>query len=380
MEIVGGRVLGADGATSERTLAIADGRIAGCGGGDGRWDAGGLLVLQGLVDINGDAFERQLMPRPGVQFPYRLALLETDRQLVANGITTAYHGLTWSWEPGLRSAEAAHDFRAALTRERARLAADTRLHLRFEIVCLDAVDEVERWIGECAVDLLAFNDHIDHILAIAKNPDKLAVYTARTGMGPEAFLRQLDRLNARRPEVPAAVARLAAAARTAGVPMISHDDETPAMRAAYDDLGCRISEFPVDPATAEAARARGNPIVLGSPNVLRGGSHCGRMGAADAVAAGLCTILTSDYYYPAMLQAAFRLASARTVSLAQAWRLVSANPAAAVGLDDRGEIAPGKRADLVIVDDSDPAAPQVVATFVAGRLVYAACDALRRVA
>jgi alpha-D-ribose 1-methylphosphonate 5-triphosphate diphosphatase len=162
--------------------------------------------------------------------------------------------------------------------------------------------------------------------------------------------------------------------------MLSHDDETPEMRRRYAALGCDISEFPLDRATAEAARDLGSPIVLGSPNVLRGGSHCGRLSAADSVAAGLCTILSSDYYYPAPLHAAFRLVADGVVGLEQAWRLVSVNPAKAVGLDDRGEIAPGKRADLIIVDDSDPAYPRVVATFVAGRVAYAASDDLRRVA
>jgi alpha-D-ribose 1-methylphosphonate 5-triphosphate diphosphatase len=88
-------------------------------------DAGGYLVLPGIVDLHGDAFERQLMPRPGVHFAPVSALPETDRQLLANGITTAYHGVTLSWEPGLRSIEAAREFRAALSAARSRLGADT---------------------------------------------------------------------------------------------------------------------------------------------------------------------------------------------------------------------------------------------------------------
>ncbi len=68
-----------------------------------RFDATGLLVLPGIVDIHGDAFERQLQPRPGVDFPADIALADTESQLLANGITTAFHGVTLSWEPGLRS-------------------------------------------------------------------------------------------------------------------------------------------------------------------------------------------------------------------------------------------------------------------------------------
>lgn len=382
MEIIGGRVLRPDGDLSGRPLAVADGIVVegAAAKAAGRWDAGGCLVLPGIVDIHGDAFERQLMPRPGVQFAYGLALLETDRQLVANGITTAYHGLTLSWEPGLRSVEGARAFRKALAEMRPRLAADTRLHLRFEIFCLDAVDEIERWVEEGTIDVLAFNDHIAHILIQANDPRKLATYSARTGMGVESFLDLLNRVHARKDEVPAAVDRLAAVARARGVPMISHDDETPEMRRRYAAIGCDISEFPLDRETAEAARRLRNPVVLGSPNVLRGGSHCGRLTAADSVAAGLCSILSSDYYYPAPLHAVFRLIADGVTTLPEAWRLVSSNPAKAAGLSDRGEIAPGKRADLVIVDDADPAYPRVVATFVAGKIAYAASDDLKRVA
>lgn len=380
MEIVGARVLDADG-VSERPVAIADGLIVdGPLKADRHWDAGGCLLLPGIVDIHGDAFERQLMPRPGVQFSHNLALIETDRQLVANGITTAYHGLTLSWEPGLRSIEAARDFRKALAEMRPRLAADTRLHLRFEIYCLEAVDEVERWIEECAIDVLAFNDHMEHIVVQVDDPRKLSTYSGRTGLAPAQFIELMNNVLARKGEVPAAVERLAAAARKNGLSMLSHDDETPEMRKRYADLGCAISEFPLDRATAKAARDAGSPVVLGAPNVLRGGSHAGRLTAAESVREGLCTVLSSDYYYPAPLHAAFRLVADGVTSLPEAWKLVSANAAAAVGLADRGKIEPGRRADLIIVDDRDPAYPRVVATFVAGKVAYAATDDLRRVA
>src|SRR3990170_2694615 len=112
--IVGGRVLLPDGSLEETDVTLRDGRISAVGAMPApsarRWHAPGLLVLPGMVDLHGDAFERQLMPRPGVRFPDELALMETDRQLLANGITTAYHGLTYSWEPGLRDAGSARRF------------------------------------------------------------------------------------------------------------------------------------------------------------------------------------------------------------------------------------------------------------------------------
>src|SRR5262249_51871680 len=152
----------------------------------------------------------------------------------------------------------------------------------------------------------------------------------------------------------AAVERLAAAAIKAGVPLASHDDDSPVERAHFHALGCRLSEFPIDRATASEAVEAGDAVLLGAPNVMRGRSHLNRLPAADAAAAGLCSVLTSDYYYPALLHAPFLLDQRGALPLAKAWNLVSYNAARAVGLADRGAIAPGLRADFAVVDDSDP--------------------------
>jgi alpha-D-ribose 1-methylphosphonate 5-triphosphate diphosphatase len=106
---------------------------------------------------------------------------------------------------------------------------------------------------------------------------------------------------------------------------------------------------------------------MGCPNVVRGGSHLGWASAARLAESGICRVLTSDYYYPAMIRAAFILAERGKVTLPQAWSLISENPAQAAGLTDRGIVAPGKRADLVVVD---PATHRPVATIAAGKLAY----------
>src|SRR6266568_4994092 len=113
-----------------------------------RIDASGLLVLPGIVDIHGDAFERQMMPRPGVGFPLDIALCESDRQAVANGITTVFHGVTWSWEPGLRGPDNARAILDALESLRPQLGADTRFHLRHETHNLDAEPEILAWLTQ----------------------------------------------------------------------------------------------------------------------------------------------------------------------------------------------------------------------------------------
>jgi alpha-D-ribose 1-methylphosphonate 5-triphosphate diphosphatase len=154
--------------------------------------------------------------------------------------------------------------------------------------------------------------------------------------------------------------------------MASHDDETAEMRRDYHDLGCTIAEFPLTAAAAEESSRLGDMIVLGCPNVLRGDSHLGPNGisAAKEVAEGRGDILCSDYYYPALVQAPFVLADKSIAEFTAAWRLVSTNPARAAGLVDRGEIAVGRRADLVVVDKPEAGSAAVAATIVAGRPVY----------
>jgi alpha-D-ribose 1-methylphosphonate 5-triphosphate diphosphatase len=154
--------------------------------------------------------------------------------------------------------------------------------------------------------------------------------------------------------------------------LLSHDDTSPERRRWFRALGCRLAEFPTTVETAEDAASHGDDVVLGAPNVVRGGSHTGWIDATEMIARGLCSVLASDYYYPAPLLAAFTLVKRDVLPFAQAWALVSQTPANAVRLTDRGDIAPGRRADLIIVDASTAEQPQVVATIVAGRVVHLA--------
>jgi alpha-D-ribose 1-methylphosphonate 5-triphosphate diphosphatase len=192
----------------------------------------------------------------------------------------------------------------------------------------------------------------------------------RTGLTHEAFDHLVQSVVSRSHDVPASVARLAQAARAADVRMLSHDDASPAMRQAYRAQGVAIAEFPVNEETARAAAAAGDFIVFGAPNVVRGGSHTGWTSASDMIAKGLCSVLASDYYYPAPLLAAFRLAADGVLPLTAAWQLISSAPARAAGLADRGTLAAGQRADIILVDDTVPLRPRVVAVVAAGRLVH----------
>jgi alpha-D-ribose 1-methylphosphonate 5-triphosphate diphosphatase len=371
--IEGGRAL-IDGQFEETSLSIANGEIHALGADDGRGaltlDAGDLLVLPGIVDLHGDAFERQMMPRPKVDFPIDVALVDSDRQAVANGITTVFHAATWSWEPGLRCGDNARKLLEAIEALRPKLAADTRFHLRHETYNLDAEDEINEWLAAKRIDLLAFNDHTENTVALLNKPNKRKTMVDRTGLSDEAFDALVQRVLSRADQVPGSVARIAAIARKAGVRMLSHDDNSPAMRQAFRAQGVGIAEFPVNVETAQEAAAAGDAIVFGAPNVVRGGSHTGWTKAADMIAMGLCSVLASDYYYPAPLLSAFRLAADHVLPLGKAWELISTAPATAAGLTGRGRIAHGQRADILLVDDAMPMRPRIVAVIAAGRLVH----------
>lgn len=330
-------------------------------------DARGCLVLPGVVDIHGDAFERQIMPRPKTLFPLDIALIETDRQLAANGITTAYHGITISWEPGLRSLEQALNIIAALDRLEPQFLIEHRIHIRWETFALDEMADVVSLFAREKKPLLAFNDHTSPTLTGARADSKVSSAAERAMLGISSYMALLERVGAQADEVPDAIRAMAAAAAAQGVPMLSHDDTTPEMRRFFRRLGARIAEFPMNRETLAAAAEAEDVIVLGAPNVVRGGSHNGAIGAEDAIRGETCSVLASDYYYPALIQAALALDHRGSLPIERAWELISTAPAEACGLTGRGSIAEGQRADLVIMPERGT---RPLATIAGGRIVY----------
>lgn len=378
----------------DTTVTVSDGRIAAVGAdvaNGQRVDARGAILAPAMIDLHGDGFERQLMPRPGVDFPLDAALIDTDRQLGANGIATAYHALTLGWEPGLRSLAQAERVLSGLERLAVRFGVEYRVQLRWETFAFDAVPLVERALDAPLPPTIAFNDHVsmkmrsfdvavqdrvfeqrsDFEVADPNDPrlaDRVAGPARRSGLRAEEYIARLTDIWRRRHDVPAAIERVAALGRAAGVAMLSHDDTASETRDWYRGRGVRISEFPMQTAVAAAARAAGDTIVFGAPNVVRGSSHLGSPSAADMIEAGLCDALASDYFYPAMLAAIARLHAEGRRPLTELWRLVAANPARMAGLHDRGRIAVGQRADLVLIDWPRGEAPAVLMTMSDGRI------------
>lgn len=379
VRIEAGRITGIDGARDGAAVIAAKGRV----------------LAPAFVDVHGDAFERQIMPRPGVMIPTDAALLETDRQLAANGIATAFHALTLSWEPGLRSVDTGWKITRALETLRPRLTADNRLQLRWETFCREAEPLIAHVLSAHDRPALAFNDHTTSMLLHYDVPvqdrpfdqanpypvtsfddprflRKMADQARRAQLTGDAYAALLTGVWQHRSDVPAMIARLARLARTHGAAMLSHDDSQAETRSYYRGLGATVAEFPMHERVFLAAREAGDHIVLGAPNAMRGGSHLGSPGAAEMIARGLCDILASDYFYPAMLGAMVRLHADRVAPLPALWKLVALNPARAMGLTDRGRIAPGQRADLLLLDWPEGQTPAPLRTWVSGRAGYSA--------
>ncbi len=331
-------------------------------------DMTGFQVLPGIVDLHGDAFERHLAPRRGAMKQLSEGLVAAEAELAANGMTTAVLAQFVSWEGGLRGLEFADQVFSGIRDTAPELVTDIRPQLRFETHMLDLYDSLPQHMAEWGVGYVVFNDHLPHDrLAAGKMPKRLVGQALKAGRSPESHLAQMQEMHARRDEVPAALDRLCAELAQRGVKMGSHDDQTAEGRGLWRARGVTLAEFPETQEAAEAAHGAGDAVIMGAPNVVRGGSHNGNLSALDLISMGLCHALASDYHYPSPRRAALMLAQSGLLDLAGAWALVSSGPAQVLGLTDRGTLAPGKRADIVVLDKTTG---RVAATFVAGRVSF----------
>ncbi|OWU84121.1 phosphonate metabolism protein PhnM [Oceanicola sp. 22II-s10i] len=336
-------------------------------------DLTGWLVLPGIVDIHGDGFERHLAPRRGAMSDLASGLIATEAELAANGITTAVLAQFWSWEGGMRGPDFALAMLDALDRVRGGFGTDLLCQLRLETHLIDDYRRFEEAVARHRVPYVVFNDHLPHAaLNAGRKVPRLTGQALKSGRSPEAHLALLEALHARDPEVPDAVTALAARLAGQGVRTGSHDDPDAETRRLWRGRGVTLSEFPETPDAAAEAAGAGEPVVMGAPNVMRGGSHAGKVAAEDIVRSGHCTALASDYHYPAPRLAALKLAE--SLGLGAAWRLVSSGPAEVLGLIDRGHLSPGARADLVILH---PGTGRVGATIAGGEVRYMSGEVAR---
>ncbi|MEO0989705.1 MAG: alpha-D-ribose 1-methylphosphonate 5-triphosphate diphosphatase [Pseudomonadota bacterium] len=335
----------------------------------------GLHLMPGFIDMHGDMIEVELEPRDRVDMPMELALSMLDARLAASGVTTGYAAVSFSKgakNGARRSFDHTSNVIRALHAARDGLRVDHRIHARFDITFDDAVATMQDLVRDGQVDLVSLMDHTPgqgQYRDIERFVDNMA---QREGISEdEARARVETRIAARkRPEevILANLNAISEVCQASGVSLASHDDDTRKKANLMADIGCRIAEFPVTLEAAKTAVARGVQTAMGAPNALRGTSYSGNLSARQAHAAGLLGMLAADYHPGTMLPAVKILSATDPGGLSGAVRLVSANPADALGLKDRGRIALGLRADLVLADLSGLG--RVVASYSAGALAY----------
>jgi alpha-D-ribose 1-methylphosphonate 5-triphosphate diphosphatase len=352
------RIVLADRVIKRGWVAFAHGRIAEFGEGEapGRAeDAAGDLVMPGLIELHTDHLEAHYVPRPKVIWDPIAAVVSYDGQLATSGITTVLDSLRVWREDGAedvdgRAVVLAEAISAA--REANLLRADHFLHLRCEIPMPSVVEEAKELIDRPDVRLMSL---MDHTPGQRQFRDEVKLRDYYRGKGGGMTDAELDVLFERRFAYQKAYAatnmrEIVELAHQYEIPLASHDDTTE--ENVIDAVRDRVSvaEFPTTMKAARGLHQAGIGILMGAPNVVRGGSHSGNVAAVDLAREGLLDILSSDYIPSSLLMAALQLPQrVPAIDLASAVRTVTKTPAEAVGLADRGEIAIGKRADLIRV-------------------------------
>jgi alpha-D-ribose 1-methylphosphonate 5-triphosphate diphosphatase len=338
------------------SLATADGTIASVDAGSSATgiDFENDYLIPGLVELHTDQLEGHYRPRPGVYWDPVMALQAHDAQLATSGITTVFDALRIGSDvesPGM--ADHVDVLLGAVTSSVAdgRLRADHKVHLRCELPAYDVVEHFERFCDLPIVRLASVMDHTPgqrQYQTIEKFREYYKERMRFTDEEMDAFIA--DRHNEQAQYSDKHRKAILKRGKQAGIAFASHDDATEEHVAESVEDGVRIAEFPTTMVAAKAMHAAGLAVLMGAPNIVRGKSHSGNISAVELARAGYLDIISSDYVPFALLQAAFLLPQrAENISLPAALAMVTLTPANSVGLADRGEIAVGKRADLVRV-------------------------------
>jgi alpha-D-ribose 1-methylphosphonate 5-triphosphate diphosphatase len=334
-------------------------------------DGEGRLLMPGFVDLHGDMIEREIAPRPNAMMPIGFSIHELDKKLAAHGVTTAYAAVSFATESvygHVRSLETTCAVIEGVNRFKDSLLIDHRVHARYEITNIGAAPALEKLLDAGHVDMVSLTDHTpgqgqynniqSYILSIAE----------RRAVSEEMAAEMVAKRIAMRdnPEIEAKLRHIVGLSLRHKLSLASHDDDSVEKVAEMHDMGVTISEFPVTLPAAEEARRRGLWTLMGAPNALRGQSMSGNLSALDAARAGVLSVIAADYHPAAFVPGIFKISEATSLPVAVA--MATKNAARSAGLLDRGEIAIGQRADLVVVEAGD--IHRIRATFRGGRFVY----------
>lgn len=338
------------------TLVVRDGRIAEISEGSTKVgeDFDGDYLIPGLVELHTDHLEAHYSPRPGVRWDKTSAIQAHDAQVVTSGITTVFDCLRMGSDEdgGFVKGEMREMADAIQAAERDdRLRAEHLIHLRCEVSAEDVLDHFADFETDPYVRLVSLMDHAPGQRQFQTMEQYTLYYKTKRGLSDEAFAHFV----ARRQEASALYAAphrdtLARSCAARGITVASHDDATLDHVDEAVGHGVKLAEFPTSFDAADASHKAGMSVLMGAPNIVRGKSHSGNIAARDLAERGVLDVLSSDYVPLSLLHAPFVLADELdSISLPRALAMVTSTPARTVGLDDRGRIDIGLRADLVRV-------------------------------
>jgi alpha-D-ribose 1-methylphosphonate 5-triphosphate diphosphatase len=317
-------------------------------------DFDGDFLIPGLVELHTDHLEQHYSPRPGVTWNKIAAIQAHDAQVASSGITTVFDCLRLgSDEDGGFARGEMRGMADAIEQAQSenRLRADHLLHLRCEVASSDVLEHFEDFENDPQVKLISLMDHSPGQRQFQTMDQYIKFYQKKRGLSDEVFKAFVDRRVAASAKYSTKHRDyLAARCAERNITVASHDDATLSHVDEAIGHGVKLAEFPTSLEAAQASHGAGMSVLMGAPNIVRGQSHSGNIAARDLAEAGVLDVLSSDYVPFSLLYAPFLLADqVDSIELPKAIAMVTTTPARTVGLDDRGRIATGLRADLVRV-------------------------------
>lgn len=356
-----------DGKLAQRSISVRDGRLT--TGPYPAVDLTGYYIMPGVVDLHASSFQHHLS---GDDTDLSLV----DREAASHGVTTRYLAQPWSWERDGTSPEAAVKLARALNAYRDQTLTDLRLVLNCERIMVDREDDLLDLVDSCAVGQVVFSNRAETASEVRRNdPAAFAQWAWSWGTRADRLDEALDRVLPQAPAVPRHLCRLAEAFDTRGIVYGSVGDCSAETREHYSMIGARLCLAPGTPRVAAAAKAVSDPVLGIAEDILHPAPQRRLARTTALIGAGLCDALVSERHSAAPIQATFRLAELGLLPLEKAWDLISRNPAEILRLPDRGVIAPGKRADLVIIHAETK---RVEVTISDGRLSFLTGEAAAR--
>ncbi|MDA7746593.1 alpha-D-ribose 1-methylphosphonate 5-triphosphate diphosphatase [Psychromonas sp.] len=322
-------------------------------------DGQGSFLLPGLIELHTDNLEKFFTPRPKVNWPSGSAMASHDALMISSGITTVLDAIALGYinDQGTRLDNLERMLKCIVSsQEKGYNRAQHMLHLRCELPNEDTANMFETLVEQGPVAMVSLMDHTPGQRQFIDSEKYRTYYMGKYGLNEQEMIRfEFEQTIASEKWSDINRKKIAASAIARGIALASHDDATEAHVIESAGLGCCMAEFPTTVTAAKASHAAGLKVMMGAPNIVRGGSHSGNVAAAELAREGVLDILSSDYYPASMLDAAYQVANMEDnhYNLCQAIQMVTLNPATTLGLTDRGVLAEGKRADLVLAKPNE---------------------------